>query len=144
MREKNWLTTVNGTTITPGPVTIIGTGSTPLNLIRTVNYRDYFYDGPLTSLDANNITRAISPIASTDFTEAFGEVNGTTFSAAQKKTLESHVKAAHDKGIWVRYWDLPAWPISTRNGVWRELITAGVDLLNVDDLEAAAGFKEIW
>lgn len=143
LRERDWLTTVNGSTIKPGPVTIIGTGSSPLSLIAPVNLRDYFFDGPLLNLEAQNITRAISPIASAAFSSAIGQIHGTGLNATQKKTLEKHVKDAHDKGISVRYWDLPSWPISTRNKVWRELVTAGVDLLNVDDLEAAAGFEGI-
>ncbi|RPB13251.1 hypothetical protein P167DRAFT_535298 [Morchella conica CCBAS932] len=144
LRTRNYLTTVNGTTITPGPITIIGTGATPLDQIRSKSSRDYFYDGPLTELDEKNITRAISPIASTAFTSTIGAVNGTGLSAEQRKKVEGQVKEAHEKGIWVRYWDLPSWPVSVRDGVWRDLVAAGVDLLNVDDLEAAAGLKEVW
>lgn len=129
--------------VAPGPITVIGTGSSPLELIAPIRARDYFFDGPLLNLEANNITRAISPIASTEFSSAIGEVHGLTLNATQKQALASQVKAAHDRGIWVRYWDLPSWPISTRNAVWRELVTAGVDLLNVDDLEAAAGFSGV-
>ena len=56
------------------------------------------------------------------------------------KTLQEQVATAHGKGILVRYWDQPGWPIGTRNAIWRILWDAGVDLLNVDDLEAAANF----
>ncbi|KAI5851103.1 PLC-like phosphodiesterase [Morchella snyderi] len=144
LRARNYLTTVNDTTITPGPITIIGTGGTPLDQIRGKSARDYFYDGPLTELDAKNITRAVSPIASTALTAAVGAVNGTGLSDEQKAKVEKQVREAHEKGIWVRYWDLPSWPVSLRNGVWRDLVAVGVDLLNVDDLEAAAGMKEVW
>ena len=50
--------------------------------------------------------------------------------------------AAHSKGIKLRYWDQPAWPISTRNGIWRQLVSEGVDIINADDLEGAAGFSD--
>lgn len=143
LRERDWLTTVNGSTITLGPITIIGTGSSPLQLIAPIKARDYFFDGPLLNLEANSITRSISPIASTEFSSAIGEVHGSGLNATQKQALKDQIKAAHDKGIWVRYWDLPSWPISTRNAVWRELVAAGVDLLNVDDLEAAASLGGI-
>lgn len=139
LRERNWLTTVNDSTITPGPITVIGTGSSPLELIAPVKGRDYFFDGPLLDIGEGNITRMVSPIASTSFLNAVGEIHGTGLSPRQKRTLEGHIKAAHHRGIKVRYWDLPSWPISTRNAVWRWLVTAGVDLLSVDDLEAAAG-----
>ena len=49
---------------------------------------------------------------------------------------------AHGKGIMARYWNQPAYPIGTRNAVWRILWDEGVDLLNVDDLAAAAAFWE--
>jgi hypothetical protein len=55
-----------------------------------------------------------------------------------KQTDMRHVKKAHARGIGVRYWDTPMWPISVRNAVWGELVGLGVDLLNVDDLKAAA------
>ncbi len=49
---------------------------------------------------------------------------------------------AHGKGIMLRYWDQPGWPVSTRNGIWRQLKSEGVDFINVDDLEAAAGLSD--
>jgi hypothetical protein len=55
-----------------------------------------------------------------------------------KQTVMRHVKEAHARGIGVRYWDTPMWLISVRNAVWGELVGLGVDLLNVDDLKAAA------
>jgi len=53
--------------------------------------------------------------------------------------IKKQVEDAHKRGILVRYWDLPGWPVSLRNGVWRDLLRAGVDLLNIDDLGAGAG-----
>jgi len=54
------------------------------------------------------------------------------------------VKIAHGRGIKVRYWDQPAWPVSTRDGIWRQLCTEGVDLINADDVAAAAGLGDAW
>ena len=48
----------------------------------------------------------------------------------------------HGKGITLRYWDQPGWPISPRNGIWRQLWSEGVDLINADDIEAAAGLSD--
>lgn len=62
----------------------------------------------------------------------------------QLEILKNEVDAAHAKGIKVRYWNQPSWPISTRNGIWRQQIDAGVDLLNVDDLKAASGIGYDW
>lgn len=73
----------------------------------------------------------------------FPGVRGTDgLNDLQKVLLAAQVAVAHAKGIKVRYWDQPGWPVGTRNGVWRSLWEAGVDLLNVDDLEGAANFWE--
>lgn len=142
LRSRGYLTTWDGTKVTPGPITIIGTGNTPLDQIQGVDHRDYFYDAPLPYLDTtfSNITSSVSLTANWDFEAVFGEVRGQSFTNSQMKTLEEQVATAHGKGILVRYWDLPGWPIGTRNAIWRILWDAGVDLLNVDDLEAAANF----
>ncbi|KAI9822534.1 MAG: hypothetical protein M1827_000253 [Pycnora praestabilis] len=144
LRQGGWLSTVNSTAITYNPVTVIGTGNTPLDQIQNLTSRDYFYDGPIPYLNStfSNITSLVSPICSTDFMPQFGTINGTSFNSTQLALLRSQVAVAHSKGIMVRYWDLPGWPTSTRNGVWRQLYNEGVDLINVDDLIAGAGFSD--
>ncbi|KAK5164501.1 uncharacterized protein LTR77_009707 [Saxophila tyrrhenica] len=144
LRSAGYLTTFNGKTVTPGAVTVVGTGNTPLDQIQGVNNRDYFYDAQLTELTttSKDITSDVSLTANTDFVSVFGEVKNQTFTATQQATLEEQVATAHGKGMMVRYWDTPGWPVGTRNAVWRILWEAGVDLLNADDLEGAANFWE--
>jgi hypothetical protein len=145
LRDAGYLTTFNGTGITRGPITVIGTGNTPLNQVQGVSPRDYFYDANLAflSTDLTNITATVSPIASAQFSRFIGAVNGTELNSTQLATLRQHISYARSKGIMGRYWDTPAWPISTRNGVWRTLITEGVGLLNADALPEAAGYGGI-
>ncbi|KAK6434936.1 hypothetical protein LTR95_008886 [Oleoguttula sp. CCFEE 5521] len=142
LRDAGYLTVFNGTSVVPGPVTVIGTGNTPLNQVQGVSPRDYFWDGPLYTLNTtySNITASVSPIASADFEIAFPKVRTESFNATQLATLNGLVATAHAKGIAVRLWDQPGWPVGTRNAIWRTLWDAGVDLLNVDDLEGAADF----
>jgi len=142
LRDAGYLTTFNGTGITPGPVTVIGTGNTPLDQVQPVQNRDYFFDANLALLSTtqSNITAFVSPVASTQFSKYFGTINGTTFNDTQIATLSQHLAVANEKGILGRYWDTPAWPIATRNAVWSTLIEAGVGLLNADDLPEAAGY----
>lgn len=145
LRDAGYLTTVNGTTVTSGPVTVIGTGNTPLDQVQGVSPRDYFYDAPIPTLATTfaNITADVSPIASTDFAVQFPDVvSNTGFTAAQLALLKTQVAVAHAKGILLRYWDQPGWPVGTRNSVWRILWDNGVDILNVDDLEGVASFWE--
>ncbi|ROW06731.1 hypothetical protein VMCG_04069 [Cytospora schulzeri] len=145
LRDVGYLTTFNGTAVTSGPVTVIGTGNTPLNQVQGVEPRDYFWDAPIPTLSStfSNITSDVSPIASTDFSVQFPDVRGNQgFNAVQLALLKTQVTVAHAKGIAVRYWDQPGWPIGTRNAIWRTLWNNGVDLLNIDDLEGAANFWE--
>lgn len=146
LREARYLTTFNGSAggVTAGPVTVIGTGNTPLNQVQGVSPRDYFYDAPLATLNStfSNITSDVSQIASVSFSSQFGTVRNATFNATQQTLLESQIAVAHGKGIGVRYWDQPLWPVGTRNGIWRLLWDAGADLLNCDDLEGAANAWE--
>ncbi|KAI0125366.1 PLC-like phosphodiesterase [Xylariales sp. AK1849] len=142
LRDAGYLTTFNGTAVVSGPVTVIGTGNAPLNQVQGVSPRDYFWDAQIPTLNTtfSNITKEVSPIASTDFASQFGEVRSKGFNSTQLALLQTQVKTAHAKGILVRYWDQPGWPIGTRNAIWRELWDEGVDILNVDDLEAISNF----
>lgn len=139
LRALDYLASIKDNVLIPGPVTVIGTGSTPLDAISPLSTRDYFFDGPLLALDSQKITRAISVVASAQLSAVVGEVGHQGLNATQRGMIKKQVKNAHKKGIFVRYWDLPGWPVSFRNGVWRDLVRAGVDLLSVDDLEAGAG-----
>ncbi|KAL4740046.1 hypothetical protein BDV11DRAFT_106491 [Aspergillus similis] len=147
LRQKSYLTTVkNNETLTQGPVTVIGTGNTPYDMVGPVADRDYFYDGPLAALNETGnagITSLISPIASTSFTSAIGELTlgvDSVLSDEQLDTLRSQISIAKEKGIKARYWGAPSWPIRARNILWTTLINEGVGLLNVDDLAAAAEY----
>lgn len=141
LRDAGYLTTFDGTTVTQGPVTVIGTGNTPLAQVQGVAPRDYFWDAPIPILAA--IPSTVSPIASTNFNVFFPGVRGNEgLNDAQEVLLAAQVALARAKGVKLRFWDQPGWPVGTRNGVWRSLWDAGVDILNVDDLEAAADFWE--
>lgn len=50
LREKNFLTRANSTHITQGPITVVGTGNTPFDLVNsevTNPHHDVFFDAPL-------------------------------------------------------------------------------------------------
>lgn len=143
LRKRGYLTTVkDGKTVTNGPVTIIGTGETPFDLVAPIKDRDYFFDAPLADLQDPkyvNVTGAISPVASTDFQTAVGKIRrdtDTILTDEQLKALRDQISLANERGIGARYWNTPYFPIRTRNLVWRTLLREGVILLNADDLDA--------
>lgn len=80
--------------------------------------------------------------ASVSFIEAIGILLNGEFSDHQLDILRGQIKGAHKRGLRARYWELPSWPINLRNHVWDVLVKEGVDLLNVDDLQAAT--KRDW
>ncbi|KAI9824520.1 MAG: hypothetical protein M1826_007310 [Phylliscum demangeonii] len=160
LRQAGFLTSYNASrsdtgdttfpsTITASAITVLGTGNTPLSQIAPLATRDYFYDGPLSTLNATlptdlaiNITASLSPIASASFIDVFGRIQHPPrlLNTTQLALLRDQIRAAHARRILVRYWDLPAWPVAVRDALWGLLYAEGVDLLNVDDVPAAARF----
>jgi len=141
LREKKYLTYWNETSKKRvlGPVTVVGTGAAPFDMIRdpkSNSHRDIFFDAPLNKLNSTAaplFTSANSYYASVTLSEAVGKVwFGLTRS--QLITIEKQVKMAEEKGLLSRYWDTPAWPLNVRNGVWKQLIQKSVGVLNVDEL----------
>ncbi|KAH0029843.1 hypothetical protein KCU78_g3224, partial [Aureobasidium melanogenum] len=145
LREGGWLTKYNGSAITSGTVTVIGTGNTPLNQIQNQTNRDYFFDGPLATLNAtanSNITQYISPIASTSFLQSFGWPQDGKLNDTMLAKLRGQIATAKARGISTRYWETPNWPIKDRNAIWRLLWNEGSTLINADDLVGCANFWE--
>lgn len=59
LRERGYLTYFNGAEVINGPVTVVGTGNTPFDLvIANSTYRDIFFDAPLHYLTENATTTA--------------------------------------------------------------------------------------
>lgn len=111
-------------------------------MVAPVADRDYFFDAPLAILDSlgmKDVTRLISPIASTNFAATVGQIKGDSEDILDQEQLEAlrkQIAAAKERKIGVRYWGTPGWPVRTRNLVWRTLLKEGVALLNADDLAA--------
>jgi hypothetical protein len=104
LRDAGYLTTYDARGVTPGAVTVIGTGNTPLDQIQDKKSRDYFYDAPIPLLGTtfSDITSDLSPIASADFAAVFGTIHDTKFNSTQLATLRSQVATAKRKGILTR------------------------------------------
>lgn len=149
LRSKGWLTYHNGTTLFPGPVTVVGTGNTPFSLILndTTNKindtdnairRDFFFDAPLDNLSSSIYNASNSYYASVSLRKAVGRTWFGTLSARQSKIIEAQTRLATRFGLKARYWDTQAWPVGWRSRVWDALIGRGVSMLNADDVVAAS------
>ena len=144
LRTAGLLTTFANGVLTKSAVTVIGTGNTPLEQVKALDPRDYFFDAPLMQLDDPSLNttwyESLSPIASNDYEVAVGWSGIGEISTAQLANLTKFVGDAHSRGIKARFWDTPGWPINARNNVWKVLLDNGADWLNADDLEAASSF----
>lgn len=164
LREKSHLSYWDGEAFHSRAITVVGTGNCPFDLVvANTTHRDIFFDAPIdifysatasspslfprggqgssgtahTTPDSFNASN--SYYASTSFDASIGLPYGS-LSARQWDLLRGQIKGAHDRGLKARYWETPAWPTSLRNHVWQVLVDEGADMLNVDDLEAAAKF----
>ncbi|KAI0472088.1 hypothetical protein GGR56DRAFT_106390 [Xylariaceae sp. FL0804] len=148
LRSRNWLTTVEDGVVHERQVTVIGTGNSPFDSLgRNSTYREVFFDAPLgdmghdveyVSAHSTSLTYNVtnSFYASADLRAAVGYTWGG-FNKAQLQILRRQIRGAHQRGLKVRYFNTPAWPVNLRNKVWRQLMKEGADVLNVDDLRAA-------
>lgn len=144
LRSAGYLTTFQNGTLTTSAVTVVGTGNSPLEQVKALNPRDYFFDAPLTQLTDPSLNTTwdptLSPVASTDYEEAVGWSGIGNVSEAQIANITKFVGDAHSRGIAARFWDTPGWPIFARTNVWQVLMNNGADWLNADDLVAASMF----
>lgn len=150
--EKGYLTTFDFSKekLEWGPLTLVITGNAPVLFMQrepmddpfNVNKRFAFADAQLDNIEAFD-TENLSVVASgslrqiiqTEKPVSFGGMNQT-----QTERLVSALDKAHSLGLKARVWDTPNWPKTVRNTVWEQLLKAGVDYLNVDDLDDVASF----
>lgn len=164
LRSRGYLRYWNGTAIIPGPITVVGTGNTPFNIIASnSSCRDIFFDAPLADIYDYSIgnwkphsgdaqghigTAGFTPDQYTPENSFYASVRyGTTFkhvterfwylNKEQVALLGAQIAAAEKQGLKARYWGTPGWPISLRNHVWEVLVSQNTGMLNVDDIPSA-------
>lgn len=139
LRERGWLTHFANGTIHERAITVVGTGNTPFDLVAgNDTYRDYFFDAPLDRLADSPYDATNSYFASVSFGSTIGSAWMGKMSREQVRRIRLQVQQAHAKGLKARYWDIPEWPVNRRNRIWDLLVEEGVDLLNADNVKAAA------
>lgn len=145
LRNKDWLTYYDGSVLHQGPLTIVGTGNTPFDLVQqSFTDRFIFFDAPLLSISDERYNTTNSHYASVEMKKAIGHIWLNRLSAKQTDKLSEQTKAANAKGLKSRYWGEPRWPITLRDRVWLKLTELGVGMLNVDDLVSATRWNWEW
>lgn len=120
-------------------VLAIISGNRPREFMESQKLRYAGCDGRLTDLESEYSADLI-PMISDNWRNHF-KWNGTgEMPAEEHDKLRGIVQKAHEKGRLVRFWSTPDNPSPAREALWRELFSAGVDLLNTDDLEGLRQF----
>ncbi|MEU7344580.1 phosphatidylinositol-specific phospholipase C/glycerophosphodiester phosphodiesterase family protein [Streptomyces bacillaris] len=126
--------------VRPGAVTAVISGDraarVPMEAQRT---RLAFYDGRLDDL-GTPAPASFAPLISANWTQTFGWSGVGPFPRAERDRLHALVATAHREGRRIRFWATPDLPGPARDAVWGELLAAGVDHLNTDDLAGLARF----
>ncbi|MFJ8398913.1 phosphatidylinositol-specific phospholipase C/glycerophosphodiester phosphodiesterase family protein [Streptomyces microflavus] len=139
-RHRSLFTRYHHGRVRPGAVTAVISGDraarVPMEAQRT---RLAFYDGRLDDLGAAP-PASFTPLISANWTQTFGWLGAGPFPRAERDRLRTLVTAAHREGRRIRFWATPDLPGPEREAVWSELLAAGVDHLNTDDLAGLERF----
>jgi len=136
---REMLTTFGPSGRKDGAVLVIVSGNRSLEQIRSQQIRYAGYDGRLTDLDSE-IHADVIPLISDRWGAHFAWQGVGPMPPEERRKLADVVARAHAKGRRVRFWATPDLPGSAREAVWRELLSAGVDLINTDDLAGLRRF----
>ncbi|MFJ9539042.1 phosphatidylinositol-specific phospholipase C/glycerophosphodiester phosphodiesterase family protein [Streptomyces sp. NPDC101225] len=141
-RHRHLFTTYAHGRVYPGAVTNVISGDraarTPMEA-QTV--RRAFYDGRLTDL-GTTAPASFVPLISDNWQLHFTWLGEGAFPDAERHTLRSIVGQAHRRGQKVRFWNTPDLAGPARDALWAELLAAGVDYLNTDDLAGLEAFLD--
>ena len=127
------LTTFTNDSTTPGAVTVIISGDRANDVILSSSPRRAGIDGRLSDLDGP-LNRHQVPLISDNWTLHFSWMGQKDMPADEAAKLDAIVAKAHERGMRVRFWNIPQ-----TEAVWSRLYDAGVDLLNADDLGGLSG-----
>ena len=115
-------------------VTVIISGSRPINAIKSASPRYAGIDGRLSDLDSDAPAHEL-PLISDSWPHHFRWRGEGDIYEEDKRKLKIILDKAHARGRRVRFWAVPDKLI-----VWKALHEAGVDLINTDKLKELSDF----
>ncbi|MFH9567772.1 phosphatidylinositol-specific phospholipase C/glycerophosphodiester phosphodiesterase family protein [Streptomyces globisporus] len=139
-RHQRMLTRYQHGRVVPKAVTAVISGDraarAPMEAQRT---RLAFYDGRLDDL-GTPAPASFAPLVSANWTQNFSWLGTGPFPRVERDRLRTLVTTAHREGRRIRFWATPDVAGPEREAIWSELLAAGVDHLNTDDLAGLEGF----
>lgn len=144
LRRQGWLSTIQDGQLKTGPITIVISGRVlhASNILETAHTPSLgmFFDASLKSLDKGRYNSSNSYWASASLKKAVKLSWLGKLGSKQRDEVRRQLRLAHGLGLRARYWGLPSWPAAFREDLWRLLLDAGLDLINVDDVGEFARF----
>ncbi|MGW6455405.1 phosphatidylinositol-specific phospholipase C/glycerophosphodiester phosphodiesterase family protein [Streptomyces sp. NPDC055078] len=123
-----------------GAITAVVSGDRAARVPMEAQRQRYaFYDGRFDDL-ATPVPASFVPLISGNWNHAFTWRGEGPFPATERARLHTLVDLAHYHGRRIRFWATHDVPGSARDAVWTELLAAGADHLNTDDLAGLARF----
>jgi hypothetical protein len=121
-----------------GAVTVVVSGNRATHLMEQQRERFAGYDGRPQDLSAP-VAASLMPLVSERWDKLFHWQGQGSMPSGERARLRELVTSAHAHGQRVRFWATPD-DTSERDAVWSELLGAGVDYVNTDDLPALRGW----
>ena len=126
---RDILTTYQGTSRSPGAVTVILSGNRPTSIVYRQHERLVAIDGRLPDIDLNQLPKTVMPLISDNWTNHFQWEGEGPVPASDQLKLNAVVEEAHRQGRMIRFWGNPDVP-----AFWQFAKENGIDLINTDDL----------
>ena len=124
-----------------GPVTVVLTGETvPQRIVAAHPDRLVFCDGSFADIGAWGPPVALVPTVSEHWCWRFAWDGTGEIPAEQRMLLRQLVATAHADGRQVRVYGIPEQRAHIREAFWRELLTAGVDVISTEQPRHLADF----
>ncbi|KUO08330.1 phosphatidylinositol-specific phospholipase C/glycerophosphodiester phosphodiesterase family protein [Streptomyces sp. DSM 15324] len=140
-RYRHLFTTYSRGTVRRGPVTAVVSGDRAARIpMAAQTVRRAFYDGRL--IDLGTSEASFASLISDNWTLNFTWSGAGAFPEAERTRLRAIVDTAHARGQQVRFWATPDLAGPERDALWTELLAAGVDYLNTDDLAGLEAFLD--
>ena len=116
-----------------GKLMVVVSGNRPIEYMAEQTQRLAFVDGRTKDLEEAQAP-SLMPLISDRWAKLFSWKGRGDMPEKEREQLRSYVQDAHKNGQLIRFWATPDIPGREREAVWTELLEAGVDLINTDDL----------